>query len=86
MTAPTDQGPKSVRIVAYAAAQVGILKSVNIITSLTGYASNAIRTCVQLTAAQVAAGIPNDYPTYMDDSANPARLPTIYISGYTAPN
>lgn len=80
MSTSTDQR-KNVRIIAYNAAQVQELKSVKIVTT----SNPALKEHVQMTSAQNTAN-PGQFPTYMDETAHPAGLPTIYISGYTAPN
>jgi hypothetical protein len=78
---------KSVRVIAFAAANVQHLKTVNIITSLALDVHHSIPTFLQLTAAQaVAQAKTQPVPTYMDGSAHPAGLPTIFISGYNAPS
>ena len=79
---------KSCRIVTYNAVNIQHMKSVKIITSLTADIHHSIKQFLQLTSTQwtadAAKGI--HHPTYMDDTANPAGLPTIYIAGYSAPN
>jgi hypothetical protein len=80
MSTPVDQR-KQVRIVAQSNKSAGVVKTVNIVT--TADANKQAKEHVQLTAAQTAVGV---HPTYMDGSAHPAGLPTIFISGYSAPN
>jgi hypothetical protein len=73
------------RIIAFAAANQGILKTVNVVTSLTGYSPGSIKTSLQETAAQ-AGGNPNTQPTVMASASLTPGLPTIFVSGYTAPS
>jgi hypothetical protein len=84
MSTPTDQR-KPVRIITYNAALAGIVKSVNIITTAPSVPSE-IKECVQVSAANYALSPVGEIPVYMDDSAHPTGLPTIYINGYTAPS
>ena len=82
MSTQTDQR-KNVRIVAQSNSNSGVLKSVNIVTAQD--AAREIKEHVQMTAAQWAL-TPGEIPTYMDASAHPLGLPTIFISGYAVPN
>jgi hypothetical protein len=72
---------KSIRVVAQSNASRGILKTVNIKT----VKKNEHAEYLQLTAAQAAAN-PNKFPTVMDSGGQFPDVPTIVISGYTAPN
>ena len=75
---------KSCRIITYNAANIKQhMRSVNIITSLTAAVKNTIPQFLQLTSAQAKVGI---HPTFMDGSATPKGLPTIFISGYSGPS
>lgn len=78
---------KPVRIITYNAALVGICKPVNITTTAPASpVQSQIKECVQVTAANYGLTPVGEIPVYMDDSAHPAGLTTIYINGYTAPN
>ncbi len=81
MSTAVDQR-KSVRIIAYDAKQVQTLKTVNVSTTSPKDRHQA-KECLQLTAAQAAV---QHHPTWMASAAVDAKLPTIYINGYTAPN
>jgi hypothetical protein len=74
---------KPVRIVALNVKNVQHLKTVNILASAPAGVRQSIKECLQLTAAQAQV---QHQPTYMDGSASPSGLPTIFINGYTAPN
>ena len=84
MSTPTDQR-KQVRIITYNAALAGNVKSVNIVTTAP-VIPGEIKECVQVSAANAALAGPGVIPVYMDDSAHPNGLPTIYINGYTTPS
>lgn len=81
MTTQVQQ--KSCRVIAYSAKNIQHMKTVNIVTSLTGDIHHAIKQFLQLTAAQTQV---QQHPTFMDGSASPKDLPTIYIAGYSGPN
>ena len=81
MTAQVQQ--KSCRVIAFAANNVQHMRSVNIITSVALDVNHSIKQFLQLTSSQAQVGI---HPTFMDDSAHPAGLPTIFISGYSGPS
>lgn len=81
---------KSVRVIAYNAALVGLRRTVNIRTTALVAPNDAAReqaTWVQVTAAQALAN-PNVFETVMDANAAPtiAPLTWVVIVGYTAPN
>ena len=84
VSTPTDTR-KPVRIITYNAALVGECKSVNIVTSKPAN-SPSIKECVQVSAANYALTPVGEVPVWMDDSAHPAGLPTIFISGYSGPS
>jgi hypothetical protein len=84
MSTPTDQR-KQVRIVAQSNKSAGVVKTVNIVTVKPSIPSE-VKECVQVTAANWALGARGVIATFMDGSASPKGLPTIFISGYTAPN
>ena len=71
------------RVITYNAKNAGNLKTVNIVTSLP--AGGQVKTATQQTSAVVSAN-PNEFPTYMDSGGTVAGLPTVFISGYSAPN
>lgn len=78
---------KPVRIIAYNAALVGICKPVNITTTAPQKQfQQEIKECVQVTAANYGLTPVGEIPVWMDDSAHPAGLTTIYINGYAAPS
>jgi hypothetical protein len=60
------------------------LRTVNILTSLSGIAPNAVRTKSQITAAQSAAQ-PDVFETVMPTPHFIPGLPSVFISGYTGP-
>lgn len=82
MSKPTDDR-KSVRIIAFSAANEPALKTVNITTSRAVADQMAIKECLQLTAAQTQSP---HHPVFMDSGGTKAGLKTIYISGYAGPN
>lgn len=82
MSTTTDHR-KPVRIVAFNAKNVQHLRTVNIVSSKPVDPHHSIKECIQLTAAQARV---QHNPTWMDGSANPKGLPTIYINGYAAPS
>lgn len=71
---------KSVRIIAARADQKGKLRTVNIKTDAK---RDQHKGHTQLTAAQTQVGI---HETVMDSGGQIAGLPTIYVSGYSAPD
>lgn len=72
---------KSVRVIAFAAANVHHLKTCNIVTAQ--QAAVPYKEFLQLTAAQAVKGV---HPTIMDSGGTVKGLPTVYISGYGGPN
>jgi len=60
-------------------------RTVNVVTSLAGYAPYGIQQCVQVTAAQAAAQ-PNNFETLQVATVANPLFKTIYVAGYTAPN
>ena len=81
MTAQVQQ--KSCRVIAFAAKNVQHMRSVNIITSVALDVHHSIKQFLQLTSSQAQVGT---HPTFMDGSATPKGLPTIFISGYSGPS
>lgn len=85
MSTPTDHR-KPVRIVAFNAKNVHILRTVNILAVAPVDPGHSIKEHLQLTAAQAQV---QHQPTLMASGAPGAitsNLPTIFILGYTAPN
>lgn len=82
MSTTVDTRP-SCRIIAYNSKLAGILKTVNVTASQAADKTLHLKEFVQLTAVQAKAGV---HPTFMASAVAKAAVPTIYISGYTAPN
>jgi hypothetical protein len=66
------------RIIGVTGGQGGSLKTVNVVSSLTGFGPNQIKTDTQSQPGQ-GAGV------FMG-TTGAAGLPTVFISGYTGPN
>lgn len=83
-----DQRP-SVRVIAFDATKVGLLRACRIQTTHSAVTDGAhsLKEYIQVTAAQALAN-PNQFETVMDGGVTPSTvaLPTIVIIGYTAPN
>ena len=82
MASATDMRP-SIRVIAYNAANAGIIPTRNIVTSQQTTGIERYKECVQLTAAQALAGI---HKTVMAAASVTAGLPSLYIAGYSAPS
>lgn len=77
------------RIVAFNALNAGNLKTVNIVASAPADDTHRVKTHTQVTAAAFGTAVPGSIPTFMAAGAAGAitpGLPTIFISGYSAPN
>ena len=79
-----DIQPKSVRVITLSASD-RVHRPVNIVTSLAGDQHHAVKTHLQATAAQAALA-PGSQETVQDSGGSIKGLPTIFISGYVAPN
>lgn len=82
MSAQNPEVRRTVRVVAFSAAQRGVLRTVNI---LTAPKTSAHKEKLQATGAQATAN-PNVFRTVMDSGGQIAGLPTIVIAGYVGPN
>ncbi len=71
------------RVITFDSKNAGNLKTVNIVTSLP--AGGQTKTALQQTASVASANL-NEFPTMMAAGSVVAGLPTVFISGYTAPN
>lgn len=69
----------AVRVVSYASANIGRLRTVNITTV---QATPKHKEMSQISAAQAT----RQHPTWMDSGGSIKGLPTIYIAGYAGPN
>jgi hypothetical protein len=77
------------RIIAFAAGNVGNIKTVNVLAVAPADDAHRVKTYTQVTAAVAAAAAPGQIPTFMASGAAgavTAGLPIIFINGYTAPN
>jgi hypothetical protein len=84
MPATTTHDPRpSIRVLAYNAANVHHLRTVNIVAAAPVDPHHSIKEYLQLTAAQYSNGI---HEQVMAAGSTQKGLPTIYINGYTAPN
>lgn len=82
MSTTIDPRP-SVRIVAFSAANVQHLRTVNVLAAKPNDPHHSIKEYLQLTALQTQA---QHHPTFMQAAVNTPSLRSIFVNGYTAPN